>query len=290
MKNKNNELDLAVFLTGIYRFFYQNFKFILGFLIIGVVFGIIYNVVKKPYFETSVYATSALSYFETEEVDYKSKKIVLDQQAIVDLINNVSLLIEDQELEEISQKLNIPFEIAENIRFLEAEELFYVDGDNIQQKRDKFKITLEVYENSSIPIVQKGLRYFIENNSYVKNQYEFYLEQSGELSFKIEKEIQDLKEIRMLLGSKSVGDYSEIKFNSENTQTENQIINLFIKKQQIQKHMKLLKPINFLGNFSVPEKPENRLWIRIGIMSLLFLFIAIGISIIKYFNAKISEE
>ena len=55
-------------------------------------------------------------------------------------------------------------------------------------------------------------------------------------------------------------------------------------KQQIQKHMKLLKPINFLGNFSVPEKPENRLWMRIGIMSLLFLFIAIGISIIKYFN------
>lgn len=290
MKDQNNELDLAVFFTGIYRFFYKNIKLFLSCLLIGVLLGGVYDLVKKPYYNTSVYATSALSYFETEEVDFRSKKIILNQQAVVDIINNLSMLVEDKELGEISQKLNIPIEIAENIRFIEAEELFYVDGENIQQKRDKFQVTLEVYDNSSILTIQKGIQYFIEHNQYIKNQYDFYLRQSKELSDRIELEINDLKEIRSQVGAKPAGDYSEIKFNSQHSQTDNQIINLFIKKQQIQKHMELLKPISFLGSFSMPEKPENRFWIRIGIMAGLFFMMAIGVALIKYFNAKMIEE
>ena len=291
MNNQNNELDLAVFLTKIYRFFYKNIKLLIGFLMIGVVLGITYDLVKKPYYETSVYATSALSYFETEEVDYKSKKIILDQQAIVDLVNNISVLVEDKELEEVSKKLNLPYAIAENIRHIEAEELFFVDGENIQQKRNKFKITLEVFSSADIPAIQSGLEYYINQTSYIQKYYQLYLNQSASLSAKISEEIQDLKHLRASVGQTQIGDYSEINLNNNNnTQTESQVVNLYIKKQQIEKYIELLKPISFFGNFSIPEKTENRLWVRIGIMSLLFLFTAIAISLIKYFNSKMFEE
>jgi hypothetical protein len=290
MKNQSNELDLAVFFTAIYRFFYQNIKLFLGFLLLGAALGFFYNSISKPYYESSAYATSALSYFETEEVDYRSKKIILDQQAVVDVINDLSQLVEDEEFDVVATKANLSEELAKSIRFVEAEELFYVDGENIQQKRDKFKVTLQVYDNTIIPQIQKGIEYYINQNTYIQKHYQLYLEQSSELIGRIGQEIADLKEVRAQVGRKSAGDYSEIKLSSQFAQTDNQIINLYIKQQQISKYTILLKPIEFFGNLAMPEKPVERLSIRIGIMSSLFFFMAVFISLIKYFNSRISKE
>tara|TARA_B110000467_G_C18313944_1_gene480140 strand:- start:857 stop:1732 length:876 start_codon:yes stop_codon:yes gene_type:complete len=290
MKNQSNELDLAVLFTSIYRFFHKNIKLLLGFLLLGVALGFLYNSISKPYYESSAYATSALSYFETEEVDYRSKKIVLDQQAMVDIINDLSQLVKNNEFDVVARKTNLSEEVAKSIRFVEAEELFYVDGDNIQQKRDKFKVTLQVYDNIIIPQIQKGIEYYINQNTYIQKHYQLYLDQSSQLIDRIAQEIDDLKEVRAHVGRKSSGDYSEIKLSSQFAQTDNQIINLYIKQQQITKYTLLLKPIEFFGDLAMPEKPVDRLSMRLGIMSSLFFLMAIFISLVKYFNSRISKE
>jgi LPS O-antigen subunit length determinant protein (WzzB/FepE family) len=95
MKQQSNELDLSLFFSNIYRFFYKNSRLLLTFILLGAVLGFVYDTISKPYYESTAYATSALSYFETEEVDYKSKKIILDQQAMVDIINDISRLVDE---------------------------------------------------------------------------------------------------------------------------------------------------------------------------------------------------
>jgi len=290
MKEQSNELDLSIFFSNIYRFFYRNSKLLLGALILGLVLGFIYDIVSKPYYQSTAYATSALSYFETEEVDYKSKKIVLDQQAMVDFINDISRLIDEDEIDVVARKLNISIDEAKNIRFLEAEELFFVDGENIQQKRDKFKIVLEVYDNNTIREIENGIKYYINNNPYIQKYYQLHLDQSNQLVERISLEIDDLKKVRDQMGSKSNSDYSEIKMSSQYSQTDNQIINLFIKQQQISKYTMLLKPIEFFEKFSIPEKPALRIWIRMGVMSAIFFFIGIFIGLIKFYNSRMKKE
>lgn len=290
MNENTNELDISVFFSSLYSFFYKNAKLLVLAIVLGGVLGFVYDKTSKPYYTSVAYATSALSYFETEEVDYKSKKILLDQQAMVDIINDISRLVDEDEMDVVSLKLNIPLEVAKTIRFIEAEELFYVDGENIQQKRDKFQIILESFDNNTIREIEQGLIFYINNNTYINKYYQLYLDQSNQLVERISKEIEDLKDARKQLGSKSSGDYSEIKLGSQYAQTENQIINLFIKQQQIAKYALLFKPIEFFEKFSVPEKPTDRTFIRIALMSAIFFMLGVLIALIKYFNLKIGEE
>ena len=290
MNENTNELDISIFFSSLYSFFYKNAKLLILAIILGGVSGIVYDKLSKPYYTSVAYATSALSYFETEEVDYKSKKILLDQQAMVDIINDISRLVDENEMDVVAIKLNVPLEVAQSIRFIEAEELFYVDGENIQQKRDKFQIVLESFDNGAIRNIQNGLEYYINNNAYINKYYQLYLDQSNQLVDRISREIDDLKQAREQQGSKPSGDYSEIKLGSQYAQTENQIVNLFIKQQQITKYATLFKPIEFFEVFSVPEKPTNRLLIRMGIMSALFFMLGIFIGLISYFNSSIKTD
>jgi hypothetical protein len=290
MKQQSNELDLSLFFSNIYRFFYKNSRLLLTFILLGAVLGFVYDTISKPYYESTAYATSALSYFETEEVDYKSKKIILDQQAMVDIINDISRLVDEDEMDVVARKLNLSAEATNSIRFLEAEELFFVDGENIQQKRDKFQIVLEVYDNQYIRDVEKGIEYFVNNNSYIQKYYQLHLDQSNQLVERISKEIDDLKRVRDQAGNKSSGDYSEIKMSGQYSQTDNQIINLFIKQQQIAKYTLLLKPIEFFEKFAVPEKPANRVWIRIGLMTVIFFMFGIIVGLIRFYNKRMKAE
>lgn len=290
MNENTNELDISIFFSSLYSFFYKNTKLLVLSIILGGILGLVYDKMSKPYYTSVAYATSALSYFETEEVDYKSKKILLDQQAMVDIINDISRLVNENEMDVVAIKLNVPLEVAQSIRFIEAEELFYVDGENIQQKRDKFQIVLESFDNGAIRDIQNGLEYYINNNAYINKYYQLYLDQSNQLVDRISREIDDLKQAREQQGSKPSGDYSEIKLGSQYAQTENQIVNLFIKQQQITKYATLFKPIEFFEVFSVPEKPTNRLFIRMGIMSALFFMLGIFIGLISYFNSSIKTD
>jgi len=290
MKQQSNELDLSIFFSSIYRFFYKNRKLLLSSMVLGAILGFVYDTVSRPYYETTAYATSALSYFETAEVDYKSKKIILDQQAMVDIINDISRQVEEGEIDVVARKLNLSTELTKSIRFLEAEELFYVDGENIQQKRDKFQINLEVYDNNSIKEIEKGIEYYVYNNPYIQQYYQLHLDQSNQLVNRISSEIDDLRKVRDQLGKKSNSDYSEIKMSNQYSQTDNQIINLFIKQQQITKYTTLFKPIEFFEKFATPEKTANRLWIRIGIMSAIFFIIGLLLGIVSYFNNRMKSE
>lgn len=290
MNENTNELDISIFFSSLYSFFYKNAKLLVLSIILGVILGLVYDKMSKPYYTSVAYATSALSYFETEQVDYKSKKILLDQQAMVDIINDISRLVNENEMDVVAIKLNVPLEVAQSIRFIEAEELFYVDGENIQQKRDKFQIVLESFDNGAIRDIQNGLEYYINNNAYINKYYQLYLDQSNQLVDRISREIDDLKQAREQQGSKPSGDYSEIKLGSQYAQTENQIVNLFIKQQQINKYATLFKPIEFFEVFSVPEKPTNRLFIRMVIMSALFFMLGIFIGLIRYFNSSIKTD
>ena len=77
--------------------------------------------------------------------------------------------------------------------------------------------------------------------------------------------------------------------SNQYSQTDNQIINLFIKQQQISKYTTLFKPIEFFEKFATPEKTANRLWIRIGVMSAIF-FIKGLLGVVSYFNNRIKSE
>lgn len=285
MSNSNNELDIYIFLKSIFSFFKDYRKNFFVLMLFGLAFGITYNFVSKPVYTSSTFATSGVSFFEN--INYNEEELILDQQPIVDLINNLQFFIKKKEFDILSKSLNISLESASKIKLIEAEELFYIDGKNIKQKRDKFYLSVVVYDKEIFSEVQNGLIHLVNNNAYVNKFYGFFIDQNNQLLKKIDKEINQINEIRNnILELNGKIDYSQINVGSSNHITESEIINLSIRKMQIKKQVELLLPLQFYGNLSAPDKADNRIFIRIGLAVLGMFFIALFLSLVQFFNKE----
>ena len=103
-------------------FFRKIFKTIFLFFVLGVLFGILYDKFKKPYYETTAIATSGLSYFEGVVQPDNFTNPIIDQKEIINIINSLSPIIESRDHELLASKLELEYDLAKEIVFGLGEE------------------------------------------------------------------------------------------------------------------------------------------------------------------------
>ena len=267
-------MEIFNLLKSTLNFYHRQWKLILSFFIIGIVLGLLYDFFKSPYYETSATATSGLSYFEgiidPSELEYP----IIDQKIAIDMVNGLGKIIENEEYIILANKLKISEDIAKTVKFIEAEQLYELDLENRRQKLSQFSITIKVTDNQSINSVSNGFLNYFNNNGYSNMNYVLFKKQSPELIKYLDQEIKDLQSYRSNLNEKNDFEMSTISIANDNSESlQNQIIQLYEKKQALERDLQLLKPLSFVSEFPVYRKTSSRTLLRTGILSFGFLLL-----------------
>lgn len=275
-------MELRAFLQSIYFFIQRQWKFVGLFLILGSVLGFTYDFFKKPYYETSAITTSGLSYFEgivdPAELEYP----IIDQKIAVDMVNALGEIVQSNEYELFSRVIDVPVEVAQTVKWIEAEQLYELDLENRRQKQSQFKITIRVLDNQSIKKVQEGLVNYFNKNLYANKNYSLFVKQVPELIAYLDQELIDLKEYREQIKTKSKVELSSVSIaNDESELMQNEMVQLFERKQDLERDLALLKPISFVSNFPVYKKPKNRLMVRMALFVSFFFFMGFVLAVFR---------
>ena len=271
------ELNLSELFSNFVKFNSRNKKFILIFMAIGVLSVILFQKFKTPYYETKAICMSGISEYERQEQIED-----LSQRTAIDLINHLQINIENKEFNQLSKVLGIDSKTARTIKKIEAEQLYQQNMDEKFYALNKFEILLIVYDNTKLSDIQNGLIYYFENNDFVRNYHEKYLESNVNLISNIENEIQLLGNIR-IEGAKNNLDVSSVNIISgkEGKELSNQIVSLSHLREEIKMNQALLKPLVYVQKFANVEQKEDDILVWSLLAGLICYFIGLLVALIK---------
>lgn len=275
-------MDIFNLLKSILNFLYRQWRFIAIFFVIGLILGFTYDFLRAPYYETTATATSGLSFFEgiidPSELEYP----IIDQKIAIEMVNGLGKIVENGEYQILANKLKVSEEVAQTVKFIEAEQSYELDLENRRQKLSQFLITIKVTDNTSIRAVSEGFINYFNNNGYSNKNFNLFQKQSPELINYLNNEINDLQTYRSNLNNKTDFEMSTISIANDNSESlQNQIIQLYEKKQSLERDLELLKPLSFVSDFPVYRKPTSRTLFRVGVLSFLFLFLGFFIALFR---------
>ena len=268
----NEELNIRQTFSEFVRFNKRNKNIISIIILIGVFSVILFQNLKPSYYETKAICMSGISEYERLE-----QLEELSQRTAVDLINYLQINVSNKDYGQLSELLNLPKEMTEKIKHIEAEQLYQQDMNEKYYALNKFEISLSVFDNTIIDDVQKGLINYFNNNSFIKQYHKMYIDGNKRLINEIDKEINVLSEMR-IQGAKNSLDLSSVNIISgkEDKTISNQIISLVQLKEDATTNISLLKPLFFVQDFAKTNKTERDilLWsILGGFISYLFSLI-----------------
>lgn len=275
-------MDIFHLLKSSVNFLQRQWKFITYFFLGGILLGFVFDFLNTPYYQTSATATSGLSYFEgiisPSDLDYP----IIDQKIAIDMINGLGKIVENGEYQILANKLDVSEEIAKSVLFIEAEQSFELDIENRRQKLSQFLITIKITSNDNIESVSKGFINYFDNNSYSNKNYTLFQQQAPELISYVNQEILDLQSYRKNMHFKTDFEMSTISIANDNNESlQNQIIQLYEKKQSLERNLELLKPFSFVSNFPVYRNVTSRTLFRVGVISVIFLLIGFIIALFR---------
>ena len=263
------ELNLKQLFTDFVNFISRNKKILCVFIIFGIISVVVFQNLKPSYYETQAICMSGIA--EYERIEQLEE---LSQRTAVDLINYLQINISNKDHDQLALLLDISAQTASNIKSVEAEQLYQQDMNEKFYALNKFEVRLSVFDNNIINDIQKGLIYYFNNNNFIKDYHEMYLNSSNSLVSEIKDEMNVLSNMR-LEGAKNNLDLSSVNIISgkdENT-ISNQIISLAQLKEEIKTNQMLLNPLVFVQDFAKTNKTERDLlvWCLLsGFISLLF--------------------
>jgi hypothetical protein len=263
------EINLKQTFTDFVNFISRNKNILFGFIFFGVISVIIYQNIKPSYFETQAICMSGIA--EYERIEQLEE---LSQRTAVDLINHLQINISNKDYSEISSLLNLTLDESKSIKTIEAEQLYQQDMNEKFYALNKFEVRLSVFDNNAIESVQSGLINYFNNNGFIKDYHNQYLESNESLIDDIKSEMIVLSTMRMNASNNNL-DLSSVNIISgkDDKTISNQIISLAQLKEEIRTNQLLLTPLVFVTDFAKTNKTERDLliWsILGGFISLLF--------------------
>ena len=265
----NEDINIKQTFTDFVNFISRNKISLFGFIFFGIVSVIFYQNIKPSYFETQAICMSGIA--EYERIEQLEE---LSQRTAVDLINHLEINISNKDYSEISSLLNLTLDESKSIKSIEAEQLYQQDMNEKFYALNKFEVRLSVFDNNAIESVQSGLINYFNNNVFIKDYHNQYLESNESLIDDIKSEISVLSTMRMNASNNNL-DLSSVNIISgkDDKTISNQIISLAQLKEEIRTNQLLLTPLVFVTDFAKTNKTERDLliWsILGGFISLLF--------------------
>ena len=256
------ELNLNEAFANFVNFISRNNKLIFSIVLIGVISVILFQKLKKPYYETKAICMSGISEYERQDQIED-----LSQRTAIDLVNYLQINIQNKDYKELSELLSVDVLIAEKVKKIEAEQLYQKDMNELFYALNKFEILLTVFDNTAIKELQNGLIYYFSNNEYVTQYHSKYIESSKQIINDIQDELTLLDNVR-IEGAKNNLDISSVNIISgkDGKAISNQIISLSQMREEIKTNQALLKPLVYVQEFAAVNKKEDDilLWVILG--------------------------
>ena len=277
---KNNiikkELNIRQIIKDFIHFNIRNKSLIIVFILFGIVSVILFQNLKPSYYETKAICMSGISEYERLE-----QLEELSQRTAVDLINHLQINVANKDFNQLSELLNIKKDFTEKIKNIEAEQLYQQDMNEKYYALNKFEVRLTVFDNTIIDDIQKGMVYYFNNNTFIKDYHRMYMSSNLNLINEIDAEMDNLSTMR-IEGAKNSLDLSSVNIISgkDDKTLSNQIISLAQLKEKTKTNNLLLQPLSFVQDFAKTNKTERDLllWSILGaflsyLFSLVFSYI-----------------
>lgn len=271
------ELNLKEAFANFVNFTSRSSKLISVIVLIGVISVVLFQKLKKPYFETKAICMSGISEYERQEQIED-----LSQRTAIDLINYLQINIENKDYQELADLLSIDVLIAEKIKKIAADQLYQQDMNEKYYALNKFEVSLTVFDNSIINEIQDGLIYYFLNNEFVKNYHRRYLTSCDNIIKDINHEINLLGNVRVE-GAKNNLDVSSVNIVSgkDGAIVSNQIVLLSNLREEIKTNQALLNPLVYVQDFAKVNQKEDDILIWSMISVILSFIFGLLIALIK---------
>ena len=292
------------------------YKFLLiAAMALGLISGIAYNKLTKPYYQTSMLLRS----------QYLNAKLVENS------INKLNLLCEEKEREGLAGLLNISQEVAQNIVSFEFEP--FVDENDVVEiellkqrlqelkidkqdidkivrqieieNRNTFLISVRVFETGIVENLQAALVGYFKNNPYVANRIKTNRERQEQLIAKLNLDLalldslKDAYNLNLKLQATKPSDASTSVIFGESGVVDpvsvyNQGVSLFRLLQSTKQALDLGSDFEVVDGFTIFSKPDSPSLAKAAVYAMLFyLALAYGlimlIEINKYLN-RVEEK
>lgn len=281
----NKEISLEQIISDVVMFFDRNKKLIISFTLIAVLAVFLFQKLKPAFYETSAIATSGISAYERIPED----EDVLNQRTAINLINNLQLDIDKQDYESIAVKLNVTNEIAASVKFIEAEQLLRQDKDEKFHNTPKFQINLLIRNSEYILDIQNGLKYYFDENNYVKRYKSEFNTSNFMMITQIDDEISELKSLRQKENINMNMSSFRVLSRAEDNEIQNQIIDLANLKNLI-KTQNLISSLDYVKDFTKTEVAERKVVVWGSAIGFIAFIISIIIAIIIEVKQKAKKN
>ena len=278
------ELSLREIINEVILFFI-NFKIlIIAITLVGSLGVVVFQKLRPAYYSTNAIATSGISEFER----ISDPREVMNQRTAINLINNLQIDVEKEDFSLLAEKLKISEDLAEQLKKIEAIQIYREGQDGEKHNTPKFEIFLSIKDNNIIPVIQNGLISYFTDNKYVANFYVKYQLTNQQEIIAIENEVQELKALR--ISSDSKVDMSTVSILSKKgiNEVQNHIVELIQMNTTNNTNQELLKPLSFVQEFSQTQIPERALGLigiaAAGISFLISILIAVFVNVNQTFN------
>ena len=248
------ELNLKEGFTRFIHFTSRNNKLIFSIVLVAIISVILFQKIKKPYYETKAICKSGIS--EYERVDYEEDWL---QRTAIDLINHLEINIENRDYNEISLLLGVDLSVAEQIKKIEAEQLYQKDMNEEFFSLNKFEIMLKVFDNRVIEEIQDGLSYYFTNNPYISECHREFLASKKQVIKDINNEMRLLEEIRRkgITDQHNINSSLKVVNGYEKTTIDNQTTVLSEYREKVRTQLITSKPLSFVRGFAKVNKKED---------------------------------
>jgi len=271
------ELNLKEMFSSFVKFNIRHKRFLFTCVILGVFSVVLFQKFKPAYYKTQAICMSGIAEYERQEQIED-----LSQRTAIDLINHLDINVDNEDYTALGILLGLDEDVVRTIKKIQAEQLYQQDMDEKFYALNKFEVALTVYDNTKISDIQNGLLYYFENNEFVKNYHQSYLESNVNLIRDIDGEIELLRDIRVE-GAKNNLEVSSVNFMStkDGKELSNQIVSLSHLREEIKINQTLLKPLVYVQEFANVSQKEDDISIP-GLLAGIFSFmIGILLSFIK---------
>jgi len=272
------ELNLKEGFAKFVNFISRNNKLIFSIVLVGVIFVISFQKLKKPYYETKAICKSGIS--EYERVEYEEDWL---QRTAIDVINHLEINVENRDYSELSLLLGIDLSIAEKIKKIEAEQLYQKDMNEEFFSLNKFEVMLKVFDNEVIAEIQDGLSYYFNNNPYISECHREFIVSKEQVIEDINNEMKLLEEIRRngITDQHNINSSLKVINGYEKTTIDNQTTILSEYREKIRTQITTSKPFSFVRGFAKVNKKEDDILIWGLLGGFISFLIGLLVALIK---------
>lgn len=236
---QDDEVDILLILGNIVNFLKKNLKTFILCSIIGVVGGVISFYLLPRSYKISMLADSS----------------ILNGEEVITIIASWQTLLEKKEIELLANKLNVSPAVIKTIKKIEAEKSKKIVSDD---KREAFLIKAEVFNNSSLNVLQAGIIYNLKNNEYVRKRVETKIENLELLKAKIKNEISQLDSIKLSIKKLiKEGGSNTNAFLTDPGNINLQSVSLYERTLQIDEEIRFVDEIQIIESFTAFKKPDS---------------------------------